>query len=252
MSLEPLTIIHFTKSAAALKGILSDGFKIKYCKEGIWFKDVEKKFRIPMVSFCDIPIAQAKDHMEKYGNYALGLTEEWANGKGLTPVTYLQRHSPRAESMLNALNLGIDATKKNPNDKPLMDVLQVLRFTKNFKGEVRRSNGEIIPEYYFGDESEWRYSPDTGHFHKFIFPEEAFKDKEMADMVQKLIDDERLSFTAKDVRYIIIEKEEGRAGFESHIRSLPKQFTEEEREGLITKIRTAEQIKEESDCQKSS
>jgi hypothetical protein len=101
-----------------------------------------------------------------------------------------------------------------------MNALDILRYTKNWKGKLERANGEIIEEYYFGDECEWRYALKTKHFHQFMFMEQTFKHEGMIDTIQGLIEDQRLLFTANDVRYIIIEKEEERADMESHIRSL--------------------------------
>ena len=253
MNSEEKTIIHFTDSAAALKGILSDGFRIKYCKECIWFGDVEKNLRVPMVSFCDIPIAQAKDHMKKYGHYALGFTEEWADRNGMTKVNYLERKSTLAANKIEALNFAITHAEQDPDETKLMKVLDELRYMKNYKGELWRKGVLQEEKYYFGDEHEWRYSPNTGHFYQFLYMEEMFtKRPDLATLVQDLIAAERLSFVAEDVRYILIEKEEDRAELETHIRSLTKRFSEVERENLVTKIRTAAQIEEESQSQKSS
>jgi hypothetical protein len=116
MSADSRTIIHFTKTAEPLKDILKIGFKLKYCRERIFFGDTEKKFRVPMVSFCDIPISQAEENMGKYGRYAIGLTEEWAIQQGLTPVIYLQRHSALAESLLKNLDFGIAAASRIRDD----------------------------------------------------------------------------------------------------------------------------------------
>jgi len=251
MSSDSRTIIHFTKSAEALKGILSIGFKLKYCRERIWFRDTEKRFRIPMVSFCDIPISQAQENMGKYGGYALGLTEEWANEQGLTPVVYLQRHSNLADSMLKNLDASIAAApliREDPpsTEDPLMSALDILRYTKNYVGELVRANGDRDPKYYFGDEREWRYSLKTRHFSKYIYMEEMASKPGIAEIMQALIADERLMFAAKDVRYIIIEREEERAGMESHIRSIKDRFSEEDINTLISRICTAAQLSNKS------
>jgi hypothetical protein len=218
------------------------------------FGNVEKQFRVPIVSFCDIPISSAGENMSKYGSYALGLTEEWAVAKGLTKVIYLERNSPLAQNMLKSLDSviaqnwtefmtsGALLTPKDLKGDPLLQALDFLRYTKNYKGELKRSNGDHDPEYYFGDEQEWRYALNTGKFHQSIYIEEMAKHDGIVTLMQRLIEDEKLSFTSKDVRYILIAKEEERSEIEVHIQSLKEQFNESEMKGLISKIGTLDQI----------
>jgi hypothetical protein len=47
----------------------------------------------PMISFCDIPLALAKDQISKYGSYAIGLSKEWGISNQLNPVIYLESNS---------------------------------------------------------------------------------------------------------------------------------------------------------------
>ncbi len=123
-----------------------------------------------------------------------------------------------------------------------MSALDFLRYTKNYVGELVRANGDRDPKYYFGDEREWRYSLPTTHFHQYISIEEMTKHPGMAEMMQALIEDKRLLFAAKDVRYLLIAKEEERAGLESDIRALKERFAEDEMEQLISKIYIPGQI----------
>jgi len=266
--------VHFTESAEQLKGILSIGFKVKYCRERILFGDTEKVFRLPVVSFCDIPISEAEENKSKYGSYALGLTEDWAIEKGLTPVIYLQRYSHLAESLLKSVDLVVeneirnaiesnsklrsgdsslsllDAFLKFPKENefrpmeedPLMNALDVIRYTKNYIGTLIRREGDPILGYYFADEREWRYALKTKHFHQFICMDDMANSDGIAVMMQRLIDNERLLFSSGDIRYIIIKREEERSDIEGHIQSLTELFTEEEMENLLQKIYTFDQI----------
>ena len=88
MSLSANTLIHFTKDKDVLKKILEENFKVFNCRENILLGGIAKSFHIPMVSFCDIPLSQVKEHIEKYGTYGLGMTKEWGVEKGLNPVFY--------------------------------------------------------------------------------------------------------------------------------------------------------------------
>lgn len=89
MGLSSNSIIHFTNSSEALKGILRNNFRITYCKETIQLDKQTVTFHVPMVSFCDIPLFEIKNHIDSYGNYGLGLTKEWAIKNKLNPVIYI-------------------------------------------------------------------------------------------------------------------------------------------------------------------
>lgn len=272
MNLTSRYITHFTKSADSLKGILSIGFKIKYCRERIMFRSVEKKLRVPVVSFCDIPILQAEDNIIKYGNYAVGLREQWAIEQGLTPVIYLQQHSYLAESLLRTIDLVvsneakseiakikkytdkglsvIDAIKEvlklgdsgADEDDALMDALDVLRYTKNYVGELVRASGERVDEYYFADEREWRYAFRTAKFHQFLYIEGTVANEGFEKMMQELIEGERLMFSADDVSYLLIKEEDDRSEIERHIEGLESRFSQKDMEALKAKIYTLDQI----------
>lgn len=242
VSTEPRTIIHFTNSSDALRGILSVGFKIKYCRETIDFGGVIKSIRVPVVSFCDIPIRLAGENMAKYGPYALGLTRSWAVAHGLNRVNYLERGSSAAPRLLRALDAGIENSSNATKGDPLMDALDQLRYIKNYEGELHRADGTVVSEYYFGDESEWRYALQTERFYEFLYMEEMAKKPGVVETMQRLIEDKRLLFAARDVRYILIAKEDERLGMEAHIRSLEARYTKEGAEDLVSKIRTLEQI----------
>lgn len=85
MPLSSSSIIHFTNKKAYLKGILENNFHISYCSETVTFGTQNWSFHAPMVSFCDIPLSEVKNHIEKYGSYGIGLTKEWASRNGLNP-----------------------------------------------------------------------------------------------------------------------------------------------------------------------
>ena len=240
MSAEPRTIIHFTNSADALKGILSVGFKIKYCRETLVFGDIVKRIRVPVVSFCDIPIRLAEDNRTKYGPYALGLTRQWSVAQGLNPVQYLERSSPAAHRLFRALDAGVGNSLDALEGDPLMDALDQLRYIKNYEGELCRADGTVVPEYYFGDEHELRYALQTNVFYEFLYM------KFVVKLGGATIEDKRLLSAASDVRYILIAKEDERPEMEAHIRSLADRFTGREIEDLGSKIRTLEQITKSS------
>lgn len=64
------TLFHFTKNIENVINILKNGFRPHFCVEdlNIIAPDLgsidELEFAIPMVCFCDIPLSQARVHME--------------------------------------------------------------------------------------------------------------------------------------------------------------------------------------------
>jgi len=107
MAISSNTLFHFTKTKENLLGILQDTFHPRYCLEKFGVGDMETEAAIPMVSFCDIPLSQIKNHLKIYGRYGLGLSKRWAKKRGLNPVLYLRKKSTfsrHIESILN--NMG--------------------------------------------------------------------------------------------------------------------------------------------------
>jgi len=92
MALSSNSLIHLTKEKQALIGILTENFKIKFCLENLLTQKGNLKYAVPMVSFCDIPMSEIKDHVSKYGSYGIGLTKEWGQSNNLNPVFYVDRN----------------------------------------------------------------------------------------------------------------------------------------------------------------
>ena len=68
--------------------IIEQGFKAFYCKEEIFRgKGVPSTFiGIPMVSFCDIPLAYISKN--NYGKCGIGMSRKWGRKHHLEPVLY--------------------------------------------------------------------------------------------------------------------------------------------------------------------
>ena len=105
VALSSNSIIHFTKTKESLKGILENNFKLSFCKETFHLGNDVSRIYVPMVSFCDIPLSEVKNHIEKYGAYGIGLTREWAIKQGLNPVLYLEKESGKARGQTLHLTL---------------------------------------------------------------------------------------------------------------------------------------------------
>lgn len=67
--------------------------QLTYCHEQYSLDYETHDSYYPMVSFCDIPLSLAKDQIEKYGSYAIGMTKEWGIKNSLNPVVYIEKDS---------------------------------------------------------------------------------------------------------------------------------------------------------------
>ncbi|CAC9975374.1 abortive infection system antitoxin AbiGi family protein [Flavobacterium panici] len=243
MSLSSNTIIHFTQTSDALKGILQDNFKMKYCHENVLL-DSELNYAAPMVSFCDIPLSQIKDHIGKYGAYGIGLTKEWAQKNKLNPVLYLQANSYLSKSIydtyMDILPKQVEWDKITTSQKNL---LNILRHVKNYEADLSRG-GEVIKNYRFSDEREWRYTPSYEDCMQMAIDPRVYKSEEQKINTNKRLENLRLEFEPNDIKYIIIERENEISEFVEILKkSKGNKYSYNDVERLMTRIITSEQIK---------
>ena len=161
MAISTNSIIHYTSSIEKLKGIIAEGFQLKYCAEDIILKN-DKSFSgaFPMICFCDIPLSSAKKHLASYGYYGLGLTKKWASQNNLNPVIYID-----SSSDIGQILHGLSEIVKKPlkpeekyNFEFLTDFLKICSYLKNYEGPLIRGE-KSEDNYRFYDEREWRYVP---------------------------------------------------------------------------------------------
>lgn len=136
-------IFHYTKEKAWLKSIINDNFIPRLSTEDIsWALPKEmtgenfedwKSIKIPMVCFCDIPLSQVLSHADEYGDYAIGLTKEWAIKHKICPIIYSYPESDIAgifHQMVLASSLGTGAMAMISG---LVDLFQKKRKTNKKK-----------------------------------------------------------------------------------------------------------------------
>ena len=102
MGLYPNILFHFTDKDSLFK-ILESTFKPSYSKEYIEGIKTKKEFAVPMVSFCDLKLSELKDHIDKYGNYGIGLNKSWALKNGLNPVMYINKNSHFINNLIDGI-----------------------------------------------------------------------------------------------------------------------------------------------------
>lgn len=252
-SLYPDILFHFT-SKEGLYGILEDSFRLSYAREQIAGPKHCREFAVPIVSFCDLRLSELKNHMEKYGKYDLGLTKEWANRKGLSPVMYVNRHCQFADRFNSAIDsiyryLG-KIHDQNQNKKRLhtnyMNILDTYRYLKNYEGNLERKESGTIPDYRFADEREWRYVLpwETEGIQPFV-AKSNINTKQKKDDHNKKLESIRLEFDIDDVKYLIVDNESDITDLIEHITTSTKKKgkVNDGNNSLISKILTSNQIK---------
>lgn len=248
MPLSANTLIHFTHDKEALKKILIESFRVFYCKESIVLDGNPTVFHVPMVSFCDIPLSEVKDHIAKYGHYGIGLTKAWGNKMGLNPVLYVASGSTLSASYRLAYN-HFARGRGGPGDgdpdnwtREQKAVVDVLRYIKNYEGNLVRKGGTIA-NYRFSDEREWRHVPSYEVECDMVVGGDYYAVPENKAAVDAAVVDLRLEFTANDIKYIIIDNDHEIREFVQHLRSVKgPQYSYDDVDRLTTRLLTREQI----------
>ena len=220
------TLIHFTNDKERLKSIFLDNFRIGYCKEAPTLGGSGTNCYVPMVSFCEIPLSQIKDHISKYGEYGIGLTREWGVRNKLNPVLYLEPRSLLSESYRAAANYFLSraslekevVARSDDYFRAVLALGEMLSYTKNYEGELVRRDGRKTENYRFSDEREWRYVLPSQNGSTPIMSEEHFQSPAGQARSRDLIARVRLELEPNDIRYVIIRDESEIHEFVEHLR----------------------------------
>lgn len=172
------TIFHVCNNIESLKGILKkNAFIPSFSREVIWAKeDKTPYYFVPMVSFCDFKLSEMNFHFQKYGKYGIGLSKEWGIKNDLNPVLYIndecfffQNFRKALIDSFNEINKLTSKTNQENTQNQYEKIikinnvlLEIYCYMKNYQGELNR-NGEIIEDFRFADDKEWRYVPKTVH-----------------------------------------------------------------------------------------
>lgn len=238
MSLHSNSLFHFTEKKYLIN-ILENNFIPHFCRERLSIGKSNLDYWVPMVSFCDIPLSQVKDHIEEYGKYAIGLNRIWVDNSKLNPVLYYKSNSVLFEKYYHLL---ASMREKAINWDPALqeDFLDdyygakyLFAFFKPYIGYDFKAEKEKV----FYDEREWRYIPTSISDDDYMVPEWDFKET-MNDKVKN----DKLCFEPKDISYIVIEKEDERIEFARTLRRIKSKYSSEDVEILTTKIISSEQI----------
>ncbi|MFD0963124.1 abortive infection system antitoxin AbiGi family protein [Pseudofulvibacter geojedonensis] len=248
MKLSSNTLFHFTREKDFLVSILRNGIFIRYSLEtyGKILKS-KSELVLPMSCFCDIPLSQISEHRKKYGSYSIGLSKEWGLKNGLSPVLYTHAKSETAK-VLNTLSANLenifDIENSEENQKLLkeygykdeeIDLVNsgqylaskqvrekneelskqlghFLKYVKPYSG-TGYSNGNEFRQVKFYDEREWRYVPPKELLQKIeikdIYKREFYTDEVKRRYINmRLAKHKKLTFKPKDIKFIVVEKED--------------------------------------------
>jgi len=241
MAISTNSIIHYTGSYKALASILKEGFRVKYCLEKLYLHDAISNAAHPMISFCDIPLSDSKQHFSAYGKYGIGLSKDWAIKNGINPVIYIDKNSLFAKSIA----VFIKERRKgdsNLTEQQKIEILRIKSYAKNYIGLLKRK-GINQDNYKFYDEREWRLIPDKETLNNERFSINSSEYNRDKDEQNKKLADIRITFQAKDISYIIVKDTLQIPEMVNFLRSTySHRCTAEELDILLTKICSTDQI----------
>jgi len=227
MNISANTLFHFVSQRKFSKDILHGKLIPRYCVEHFEINDYLKgDVVIPMKCFCDIPLSQIYEHTNTYGKFAIGFTKEWAQKVGITPVIYIHNQSPQIQDILPKLGKNFfDFCNKN----------LAIKYIKPYYGKMWR-NGKLTKDTCFYNEREWRFVPKNSQ----LLKKSTFEEKK--DEYQNSLKTSPISFSPKDIKYIIIQEEKNRSKIINIIKKSNFFPDSDSKELAISKIFSVEHI----------
>lgn len=246
MALYPKILFHFTSKQNIYK-ILESNFKVSYGRERILGGNKIRKFAVPMVSFSDLRLSELKNNIGTYGKFGIGLTKEWAISNGLNPVMYANKESFFTENFIDGLDAFFEIIMRTTDtsgnyENTYNNIINTLRYIKNYKGDLIRPGKDTIEDYVFANEREWRYVPKMSENISPFINIEKIATSQQKSAFNKKIQHIRLNFTPDDIQYLIVEKDSDINDLISHLRNVKNRFSQPIIDKLSSRILTYEQI----------
>ena len=202
MGLSSNILWHQTKTDPLKQILRTRTFRFAYSKEIIPGAGVTMAF--PMVSFCNLPLAEFADYGNKYGGYSIGMSREWGIKKHFNPVLYCESTSNivrRLASIISNLQSGAEFSDK------VLDVLECLAYIKPIEDTLEVGDRKYA-NYRFMDEREVRLVPDFADLkRRLILPiltTEQYGQYKLEHNNKSLLE-ESISFEWSDIKYIIVQ-----------------------------------------------
>ena len=244
MTISANTLFHFTSRYDTLIKILQSRFFPRLCLErGLWYPG-NRKWAIPMVCFCDIPLSNIAEHTKKYGNYAIGIKKTWAIEQGVTPILYVHDKSSFIGHGLDALIWSLELSKKDSEhlSERLTRVMSMFFMMKPYEGyQVRDGERKKIRFY---DEREWRFIPPIIGDQN-ILTEEQFHNITEREKLNSFYEQYGVNFNPDAINYIIVEKEEEIVPLIHELHAIKGNFSYNSVELLSSRIISMDRIRED-------
>lgn len=250
------TLFHFTNTLDNIINILNNDFHPRYCMENFDFINTIEN-AIPMVCFCDIPLSQIRNHIDRYGGYAIGLSKEWGISKGINPIFYVLSDSLAVKKIYEMINvLGTHVNDNDNDDSEIAaDLLKsngliwdFVNYMKPYEGHAWNKDDFAGEHTRFYDEREWSYIPDMDWNDEYndlwYLTKDEFLDEDIRNKSNKKIQEIcKLSFTPNDVKYIIVNSDEEILKLCNEIDTIKgDKYTQNQIKLLKTRIISKEQI----------
>lgn len=246
-SISANTLFHFTKNKDTLISILKSNFRPSYCCEK-YYLGKGGTWQVPMVCFCDIPLSQVQEHTSWYGEYAIGMTKEWAIKNDINPILYINQEIKLIDTIKENLNYLIEERDINrENKKHIQSIIDNLlyqyAFIKPYEGEQYQQKADRRIHKRFYDEREWRYIPVCEDKSLFCFATAFFYGQH--ERLNESIRSYSINFEPKYINYIIVSKETEILEIKRQIENIKGNFPHNDVELLTTRIISMERIKED-------
>ncbi len=217
--LSSTALFNFTDSFTHLEDNLLKGFYAATTYEKLPRKN--NGYSIPMVCFCDIPLSMIKEHLDWYGRFGIGIKRSYAREHGVTPVFYLHSDNSHLDALLKEDN-------HNAIIRNLIPLMKQFFGYQDFQGIRRKKK--------FYDEHEWRYIPPKSQLIVHL-------NEKMSSAISRIEKQTlRMPINYNSIEYIIVEKPKFITPLLKIFDKIVKQNKAVNRELLISKILTAEQI----------
>ena len=254
--------------------ILETGLIPNFCQEDLSYFDRKVNVGVPMISFCDIPLTRTSMFKARYGDYAIGLSKEWALKKQINPILYV--NDERILLSLGFLRnyyrtLDDEVKERGGSDNSIPINLFSQKSLDGIKAFVNRSNARDAVYSLMGYmkryiskgpdgsdqsnyiENEWRYvATGEGIDWKWSLDEyKKWRGKGSKPEPSELLRAKKLTFNVEDITHIIVKTESEVHHFVDailgmkNIGGLDGMLADDDRKLLLTKIISQEKIEKD-------